>query len=342
MTATEPDLDPWDATEFGSSPAYGGFEPVPDDDGYDGPMADGSVEVHLVQPTGPPPPRRPLFGFRGPVRPSTPFWILISLSVVSLWCVFFAIVLSPIQGHRSQRNLYATIRSELASQTVPVHSPIASGAPIALLQIPDIGVHNLVVVEGTSAGDLENGPGHRRDTPLPGQVGVSVLMGRSLLFGAPFERLLELRTGAIISVTTGQGTFRYHVDSLRRPGDLEPQPITSPNGRLTLITSEGVGKGFDATRRTVYVDSTLIDTAMPADGNRPSAIDDSEASMRGDTGHLPDLVVWLVLLIAVVVAAQWLQARWGRRQTALVCIPVLLALLWLAAESAAQLLPNLM
>jgi len=46
-----------------------------------------------------------------------------------------------------------------------------------------------VVVGGTSAGDLESAPGHRRDTALPGQVGVSLIYGRAVTFGAPFGQL---------------------------------------------------------------------------------------------------------------------------------------------------------
>ena len=37
------------------------------------------------------------------------------------------------------------------------------------MQIPAIGLHDVVIVEGTDSGDLRDGPGHRRDTPLPGQ-----------------------------------------------------------------------------------------------------------------------------------------------------------------------------
>ncbi|MCU1400160.1 MAG: hypothetical protein JWN62_3269 [Acidimicrobiales bacterium] len=300
-----------------------------------GPVADADVG-------GPPPPRRPLFGFRWPANPSTIFWILITVSIVSLWCVFFAVVLSPVQEHRSQRNLYAEIRSHLVAETVPTGGDIPAGTPIALLQVPAIGLHDVVVVEGTTASNLQNGPGHRRDTPMPGQAGVSVIMGRSLLFGAPFADIGELQTGALMTVTTGQGTFNYRVDSLRRPGELGPPAVTATAGRLTLITSEGVGKGLDATRQPLYLDATLLGPVQSATAVRPTTVDSSETTMSGDTSSLPDLIVWLLALIAAVIGGQWLQGRWGRRQAALVCIPVVLALLWLAAESASQLLPNLM
>jgi sortase A len=285
--------------------------------------------------------RRALFGGQSS-KASPVVWILAGIAGLSLWCAFFALVLGSAQAHRSQRNLYATIRSQIAAQTLPIEGSIPRGAPVALLQIPGIGVHNLVVVEGTSAGDLEDAPGHRRDTPLPGQIGTSVLMGRGLLFGAPFSDVPHLSVGDIIKATTGQGDFRYSVEGVRRAGDAGPTPITSPSGRLTLITSEGAGSGLGAVRRIVYVDALLIDIAQPASDGRPTTIDANESSMKGDTGALPDLVGWLVALIAAVAGTKWLYRRFGRWQSAIVCVPVLFALLWLAAESAAQLLPNLM
>ena len=54
-----------------------------------------------------------------------------------------------------------------------------------MLDIPAIGIANMVVVEGTSPENLTLGPGHLRDTPLPGQAGISVVFGRRATFGAP-------------------------------------------------------------------------------------------------------------------------------------------------------------
>ena len=52
----------------------------------------------------------------------------------------------------------------------------------------------MVVVEGTTPGEPDAGPGHLRDTPLPGQAGVSVVFGRRATFGAPFASLPQLGT----------------------------------------------------------------------------------------------------------------------------------------------------
>jgi sortase A len=98
-------------------------------------------------------------------------------------------VLSSVQESRSQVLEYVRLRGELAGQVAPlgptapgspvaVLGPTAPGSPVAVLGIPGIGVRNMVVVEGTSPENLTLGPGHLRDTPLPGQAGVSEIFGR--------------------------------------------------------------------------------------------------------------------------------------------------------------------
>jgi sortase A len=64
--------------------------------------------------------------------------------------------------------------------------------------------------------------------------------------------------------------------------------------------------------------------------------------MGVDRGALVPLVLWLQVLIAAAVGATWAQARWGGAQTWLVGLPVLLLGAWEVADSAMQLLPNLL
>ena len=47
---------------------------------------------------------------------------------------------------------------------------VQTGTPIGKIVIPSIGV-DVVMVEGTSKGDLKEGPGHWAETPFPGQGG---------------------------------------------------------------------------------------------------------------------------------------------------------------------------
>lgn len=123
------------------------------------------------------------------------------LALLIVGYVFYLYAFSQVQEARTQHNLYATFRGQLAQAVAPLGSP-AQGSPVAILDIPRLGLH-AVVVEGTTAGDLTRGPGHRRDSPLPGQGGVSEIYGRRATFGAPFAHLPQLWRGDKITVTTG-------------------------------------------------------------------------------------------------------------------------------------------
>lgn len=87
---------------------------------------------------------------------------LILLAGIVLGFAGYLYVLSSVQESRSQVLEYAQLRAELAAQTAPL-GPAAPGSPVAVLDIPSIGVRNMVVVEGTSPENLTLGPGHLRD-----------------------------------------------------------------------------------------------------------------------------------------------------------------------------------
>ena len=109
--------------------------------------------------------------------------------------------------------LYSKLRTDLAQATVPVSGVIAPGTPLGVVTIPTIGLDQ-VFVEGSSSEQTKSGPGLKTDTVLPGQTGVSVLVGHRSTSGAAFAHLDQLRPGDRIDVTTGQGT----VPLRRRPG----------------------------------------------------------------------------------------------------------------------------
>ncbi len=257
------------------------------------------------------------------------------------WAAFYVLGISGLQGARSQELAYERLREELASATAPLGGAIEPGAPVALLEAPTIGLR-YVVIEGTNAGDLRRGPGHRRDTPLPGQPGTTVIYGRSVAFGGPLRHLGDLRRGDRITVTTGQGTFDYRVDTVRRQGDALPETLRSGQGRLTLATSEAQGWRSGWVPDTVlYVDAALQGPAQQVPSGRPAAVGPSETAMHPDLNALVPLVLWLQLLIAAALGGTWARLRWGGAQAWLVFIPLLLAGLWGVSESAVLLLPNL-
>ena len=98
---------------------------------------------------------------------------------------------------------------ELANQLAPI-GPTAPGSPVAILDIPSIGIKDMVVVEGTSPENLTLGPGLLR-APDARPGGGREIFGRRATFGAPFARLDQLRKGDIIGTITGQGMSSYEV-----------------------------------------------------------------------------------------------------------------------------------
>lgn len=266
-------------------------------------------------------------------------WALASTALLALWLVLFVVVLSGVQEARAQAGLHRQLRQQLAEATAPVQAPIRVGAPVAALSIPALGMRDVVVVQGSGARQLASGPGHRPDSVLPGQAGVSVVLGRALSFAGPFARLPELQQGDTISATTGQGRFTYTVTRVRRAGDLVSPPAAG-TGRLTLVTAEGSGTlGTWTPRGTVFVDAVL-EKAAPA--GRVAAAGPHDGVMRGDSGALVPLVLWLEALLGVALALVWGARRWGGRQAWLAGAGLLAAAVWGASESAWLLLPNLL
>jgi sortase A len=89
------------------------------------------------------------------------------------------------------------------------------GAPVGRIVIPRIGL-NMIVVEGTSDGDLAKGPGHYNAasgiaTALPGAGGVVAIAGHRTTFLHPFRHVDQLRSGDNVYLEMPYGTLRYRI-----------------------------------------------------------------------------------------------------------------------------------
>lgn len=267
------------------------------------------------------------------------------LAAVALFFLVHIGLIGGVQHDRDQAELHDELRRELALSTAPVGpvdeagEPFAAGTPMALLEIPSLGLTE-VVGEGTDAGTLRSGPGHRRDTVLPGQQGPSVISGRRAAYGGPFVSIGLLRGGDQIVVTTGQGRHTYRVLGVRRAGDPLPPAPAEGQGRLTLMTADG--PPFLPTD-VVRVDAELTSAVQqtPA-GLPPNSLPAGEEAMAGDASALVPLVLWGQLLLAAAVAAVWVRHRLGGWQAWVIGLPVLVAVGMQAADQAAALLPNLL
>jgi len=288
----------------------------------------------------PAPAEQPLVVTRTVVRSRSPLAATSATILAALLLGFAAYVgvIGTVVHARAQQLAYATLREQLANGTAPLGQiaaggqPVPLGAPVALLDGP--GLHE-VIREGTTAGVLTGGPGHRRDTPLPGQPGTCLIYGRAAAFGGPFGGIAALRPGVQLTVTTGQGRHTYRVTGVRRAGD--PLPPASP-ARITLVTASGPAFLPSGALR---VDADLTSTAVPMAPLRPVALTPAERPLAGDSGALLGLVLWGQALVVAACLVVWMTVRWGRRQAWLVGVPILAALGIAVAASAAQLLPNL-
>ncbi len=288
---------------------------------------------------------------RGPVAPLTGRMQVVRATLVLVLVLTGSllmqlVIISDRQQASAERRSFDRFRSQLATGTAPIGPAdqngdvLKAGDPVAYVEIPSIDVHQ-VVGESTTSAVLFNGLGHRRDTPLPGQIGTSVVFGRRSSYGGPFARISNLAAGAAITVTTGQGTFEYSVIGLRRAGDPVPPGPAKGSARLVLVTADGSPYVPNGVLR---VDADLVGTAVggPARLVTAAQLPAQERELASDTRTLWALAFWLQALIALSLLAVWGWHRWGRAQTWIVLLPVLTLVGLAVSQELARLLPNLL
>jgi len=290
--------------------------------------------------------QRPVAGGGGQWRP----WLrgsaiaMLLLSVVVLGFVGYLYGLSDVQEARSQAILYQQYQLELANQVAPLgpngpnglngaRGPTTPGSPVAILNIPRIGIRDMVVVQGTNPQNMMAGPGHRPDSPLPGQPGTVQIYGRRATFGAPFGRLSELQPGDTITAITGQGTSTYSVAAAAYSDKIIQDPAPS---RMLLLTASS-----DTVPSYFYqVDADLTSSVRPSPGVARSVYA-SELPLANDTSTLAMAMVWSLALALVAAIGTVAATRWSPWAAYLAVVPVAIAVLWILFENLAALLPNL-
>jgi sortase A len=112
---------------------------------------------------------------------------------------------------------------------------VKDGQAIGRIKIPRIGA-SFVVVQGTGTGDLQKGPGHYPDTPLPGLGGTVAIAGHRTTYLAPFRHIDDLKPGDSIVLEMPYGLFTYKVQRTRI---VKPTAvwITQPVGYARLVLS---------------------------------------------------------------------------------------------------------
>lgn len=268
------------------------------------------------------------------------------LAALVLGFVAEVAILGGLRHTRDQQTSLADFRFDLANGVAPVGQvdfegvPLTPGDAVAILQVPRLGLRE-IVAEGTTSELLMSGPGHRRDTPLPGQPGTSVVMGRQSGYGGPFGGIKDLRAGDPITVVTGQGEASYSVIAPRREGDLAPPALIPGAGRLTLVTADGTGFAPSGLLR---VDADLVSEPQPAAQRAltSAGLAPSEQAMAGEPAATIMVLLWAQALLIAAGLLTWARVRWGRWQTWVVGVPVLAAIALSLSDQVARLLPNVL
>ena len=285
-----------------------------------------------------------------------------NLGILLLLFVAFQLWGTAALEHRDQARLRHSFQIAVASQpspstnvpsgdgtdpatvtppsTVAAPPPAPSGEAVAVIKIPKIGVEQ-AVVEGTGVGDLRKGPGHYRNTPLPGQPGNAAIAGHRTTYGAPFNRIDELAPGDAILVTTLQGNFKYLVSEAPFPVSPRQNDVLFPknDNRITLTTCH---PKYSAEKRLIVVAKLaprVKPAAAPKVSKTPRKIASVDASTAGDTGAALPALMWAALVGAAYFGMVWLSRRWVRRAALLIGVPIILALLFPFFEQLSRLLP---
>lgn len=248
-----------------------------------------------------------------------------------------------------------TAPPELAPANLPVPNV---GDPVAIIQIPKIGVGK-AVVQGVTLDQLKRGPGHYPESPLPGQKGNVAIAGHRTTYGAPFHDIDGLKPGDEIVVTTLQGTFHYKVDRtlIVVPSDLTVLADKGDN-RLTLTSCN---PRFSA-RQRIVVSGVLVGKPVArlkgqdrtASGRTRLPGENQVNRIRIDGGidgkkssKLPAFVWGGVCALVWLLA--WVAHRLVRRRTKRLLVawvpyvvgaPIFIVVLYVFFENFARLLPS--
>ncbi len=279
--------------------------------------------------------------------------VVLGLLLVAFWC--YLVWGTTLTERSGQSALAHALARQFAPRPAPSRSVspaappfvwprLSNGAAVARIQIPTIGLDQ-VVVEGTDSADLENGPGHYSATPFPGEAGNVAIAGHRTTYGHPFSQLGALRPGDRITLSVPGQTWRYVTTAsmVVSPDDVEVLgPIGRTGGWLTLTTCN---PPYSASTRLV-VRAQLVGQPRPAataasHGGPPSgatvapAVSDAQGSWWG-------VVLWTVVLVALCLAAlvtRSLARTWARRVAQVAVALVVFAVIWELFGAVASRLP---
>ena len=134
---------------------------------------------------------------------------------------------------------------------------LQEGHAIGRIKIDRIGL-SIVVVQGTDTASLEKGPGHYRNTPIPGQPGTVAIAGHRTTYLAPFRHIDEIQDGDAIRIEMPYAAFTYSVEKheVVDPSDVG---IIKPVGYPRLVLTACHPPYSAAHRYAIFAKLTRID-----------------------------------------------------------------------------------
>ena len=108
----------------------------------------------------------------------------------------------------------STVLAQLRADALQFRRTVKEGHAFGRLTIHHMGLSNVVVVQGTTAGwdaDLSKGPGHYMNTSFPGMGSTVAIAGHRTTYGAWFRNIDSIRNGDAIDLEMPYATFHYRV-----------------------------------------------------------------------------------------------------------------------------------
>jgi sortase A len=158
--------------------------------------------------------------------------------------------------------------ADLAMRARSLERRTPIGEPLGRISIPKIGAR-FVFVSGTGAGTLKKGPGHYRDTVLPGHQGTVGIAGHRTTHLAPFRDLDRLRRGDALILKMPYGVFTYRTEKSLVVPPSDARPLRRVHGaHLALTTCTPL---FSAAKRLVVTSRLVSATPIETVRRRGSA-----------------------------------------------------------------------
>lgn len=264
---------------------------------------------------------------------------LIWVGMLMLGYVGYQLWGTGLNEAREQDQLARVLESPRPPNSIPDY-----GDAVGRISIPSLDVDK-VIVAGVDWKSLKKGPGLFPNSPLPCQLGNVSLAGHRTTFGAPFERINELKAGDAITIETPTGECTYTVKgdpTIVPPTAVEILRTTDPNvGMLTLVSCH---PKWTASKRIVVV-AQMTPAATPQSATPFVPTSTVEPAFTGGWFHDPAGWPWVLLYgLAVALVVKWrrmmLARRYRKSFSAIVLSPFFFVSLFFFYENVARLVPT--